>query len=146
MPTSKISAATLAAYDKLIATTPEVERKGAGMPYTSRNGHMFSFLADDGKLALRLPPEELDSFLKKHKTKLCEQHGRVMKEYAVVPKKLLTQTKALQKPFQASFDYVGTLKPKPTKRTAKKKTTTKKSNPAKTASNKKSAAKKAKRK
>jgi hypothetical protein len=27
-------------YEKLIATNPKVERKGATMPYTSVNGHM----------------------------------------------------------------------------------------------------------
>ena len=41
-------------YEKLIATNPNVERKGATMPYTSLNGHMFSFLTKTGTLALRL--------------------------------------------------------------------------------------------
>src|SRR5262245_35597433 len=31
-------------YEKLVATNPKVERKGATMPYTSLNGHMFSYL------------------------------------------------------------------------------------------------------
>jgi len=31
-------------YEKLVATNPDVERKGATMPYKSLNGHMFSFL------------------------------------------------------------------------------------------------------
>ena len=31
-------------YEKLVAMTPGVERKGAAMPYTSVNGQMFSFL------------------------------------------------------------------------------------------------------
>lgn len=29
-------------YEKLVATNPSVERKGATHPYTSLNGHMFS--------------------------------------------------------------------------------------------------------
>jgi len=37
-------AASLALYEKLVATNPKVERKGATMPYTSLNGHMFSLL------------------------------------------------------------------------------------------------------
>ena len=37
-------AASLAWYEKLVATNPKVERKGATMPYTSLNGHMFSLL------------------------------------------------------------------------------------------------------
>lgn len=47
-------------YEKLVATNPSVERKGASMPYTSTNGHMFSFLSKTGKLAIRLPTEERD--------------------------------------------------------------------------------------
>jgi TfoX/Sxy family transcriptional regulator of competence genes len=108
-PTNK-----LALYEKLVATLPGVERKGAAMPYTSVNGHMFSFLTPAGKLALRLPSEERDAFLKKHKTKLCEQHGTVMKEYVEVPDSLLTRTQDLKKHFESSFAYVKSLKPKPT--------------------------------
>jgi hypothetical protein len=37
-------------YEKLIATNPSVERKGATVPYTSVNGNMFSYLSKEGKL------------------------------------------------------------------------------------------------
>jgi hypothetical protein len=40
--------ANLALYEKLVATNPGVERKGATMPYTSVNGHMFSLLTKEG--------------------------------------------------------------------------------------------------
>ena len=43
-------------YKKLVATNPKVEQKGATVPYTSVNGHMFSYLSKEGRLALRLPP------------------------------------------------------------------------------------------
>jgi len=122
-----IPAAKLAAYEKLVATHPDVERKGAAMPYTSQGGHMFSFMTKEGNLALRLPPDELEAFLKKYKTKQCEQHGRVMKEYAAVPARLLSKTKELKQYFAASFDYVDSLKPKPSRKKAtKKQTSTKK--------------------
>lgn len=104
----------LALYEKLVATIPDLERKGAAMPYTSRNGHMFSFVTKEGRLALRLPDEEREAFLKKHRTKRCEQHATVMKEYVAVPDSLLKKTKQLQKSFEISYDYVGSLKPKPT--------------------------------
>jgi hypothetical protein len=35
----------LALYEKLVATNPNVERKGDSVPYTSLNGHMFSYLS-----------------------------------------------------------------------------------------------------
>jgi hypothetical protein len=54
-------------YEKLIATNPKVERKGVTMPYTSVNGHMFSFLTKARRLALRLPEPARDVFLKRHK-------------------------------------------------------------------------------
>ena len=116
-----IDADKLELYEKLVAAHPKVERKGAAMPYTSVNGHMFSFLTKEGKLALRLPTEELDVFLKKYKTKLCEQHGVVMKEYALVPDALLKKTPELKKCFELSYAYVASLKPKATtKKKAKK--------------------------
>jgi TfoX/Sxy family transcriptional regulator of competence genes len=112
----------LAAYEKLVSTNPKVERKGAAMPYTSVNGHMFSFLTKEGRLALRLPQPERDAFLRKYKTKLCEQHGTVLAEYVEVPDALLAKTRELEPYFAKSYAYVGSLKPKPTtkKKAAKK--------------------------
>jgi hypothetical protein len=101
-------------YERLVATHPNVERKGAAMPYTSLNGHMFSFLTKTGTLALRLPADERDAFLKKYKTKLCEQHGSVLVEYVEVPEALLKKTQELKTYFALSYAYVASLKPKPT--------------------------------
>ena len=103
-------------YEQLVATNPKVQRKGKIMPYTSLNGHMFSFLTKNGQLALRLPADERESFLEKFKTELCVQYGRVMKEYVLVPEALLKKTDALKMYFDASYNYIGTLKPKPTKK------------------------------
>jgi TfoX/Sxy family transcriptional regulator of competence genes len=101
-------------YEKLVATNPKVERKGATFPYTSLNGHMFSILTKNGTLALRLPAAEREAFLKKYKTKLSVQYGTVMKEYVEVPDALLKKTRELKKFFDLSYAYVGSLKPKPT--------------------------------
>jgi len=109
-------AASLAWYEKLVATNPKVERKGATMPYTSLNGHMFSLLTREGWLALRLPSEAREAFLKKYQTKLSVQYGTVMKEYVQVPDALLKKTQELRKYFDQSYVYVGSLKPKPTTR------------------------------
>jgi hypothetical protein len=103
-------------YEKLVATNPKVERKGDTMPYTSLNGHMFSYLQKTGELALRLPSEEREAFLKKYKTKLCEAYGVVQKEYVVVPEALLRKTQELKKFFDKSFAYASSLKQKPAKR------------------------------
>jgi len=114
MPKANIEkyAANLALYEKLVATNPKVKRKGDTMPYTSLNGHMFSLLTKEGWLALRLPSEAREAFLKKYKTKLCEQYGIVMKEYVQVPDALLKRTQELAEFFDLSYEYVGSLKPK----------------------------------
>jgi hypothetical protein len=105
-------------YGKLVATNPAVERKGAAVPYTSLNGHMFSYLTKSGALALRLPEKEREEFLRKYRAKLCEAYGVVQKEYVEVPGALLKKTQELKKYFDLSIAYVGSLKPKAT---AKKK-------------------------
>jgi hypothetical protein len=107
-------ASALELYEKLVATNPKVERKGATVPYTSLNGHMFSYLSKEGKLALRLPPVEREAFLKKYKAKLCEAYGKVQPEYVEVPDSLLASAKELKKYFDCSYEYVGSLKPKAT--------------------------------
>ena len=106
-------------YDKLIATHPEIERKGAANPYTSLNGHMFTILHDSRSLAIRLPEDQREEFLKKHNTTLFKAYGAVMKEYVAVPDALLKNTKELQKYLELSYEYVKKLKPKPTKKKSK---------------------------
>ena len=112
---NNIPADKLELYEKLVATNPKVERKGAANPYTSLNGHMFTYLNPAGSLALRLPADEREKFLKKYKTTLFEAYGAVMKEYVTVPESLLRNTKELAKYFALSYQYVGSLKPKPSK-------------------------------
>src|SRR5258708_40214145 len=90
--TPEVPADKLELYEKLVATLPDVSRKGATVPYTSVNGHMFSYLSKTGTLALRLPAEARDEFLEKYKTRLCQQYGVVQKEYVEVPDALLKKT------------------------------------------------------
>jgi hypothetical protein len=101
-------------YEKLVATNPQMERKGDTMPYTSLNGHMFSLLTKEGNVMLRLGTEAREAFLKKYKAKQPVQYGVVMKEYVEVPNALLKKTAELRKYFDLSYAYVGSLKPKPT--------------------------------
>jgi hypothetical protein len=110
---------SLELYEKLVATNSKVQRKGATVPYTSLNGHMFSYLSKQGKVALRLPVTEREAFLKKYKAKLCEAYGVVQPEYVEVPDSLLASTAELKKFFDCSYQYVASLKPKPTTRKKK---------------------------
>jgi len=103
-------------YENLLATHPEIELKGKNNPYTSHNGHMFTFISKDGVLAIRLPKDEREKFLQKYNTTLMESYGAVMKEYVKVPGDLLSDTNLLKEYLIKSLDYIKALKPKPTKK------------------------------
>jgi hypothetical protein len=111
-PKSSIPAETLALYEKLVATNPNVERKGASVPYTSANGTMFTFLTDEGTLALRLPPDQLEPFFKKYNTTHPVAYGKVMKDWAAVPASLLAKTSELKKYFDLGFQHAANMKSK----------------------------------
>ena len=107
-------------YDLLVATQPDAIRKGDTMPYTSLNGHMYSYFTKDNFLALKLPEAERVKFLDKYKTTLVQQYGIIQKEYVTVPESLLANTEELKPYFAMSYQYTATLKPKPTTKGKKK--------------------------
>ena len=106
-------------YDKLIATQPDIQRKGAKNPYTSLNGHMFSFLGQDGTLYIRLSPDDQEAHDKKYGTGPVKSYGAVMRGYVEIPAALFKKTAQLKKTFAASIEYIQSLKPKPTKKPKK---------------------------
>jgi TfoX/Sxy family transcriptional regulator of competence genes len=110
----------VALYDKLVASVPRVERKGAGFPYTAVNGNMFSLLRPDGVLCLRLAEKERAAFVASYKTEPVIMYGALMKEYVAVPDALLANFPKMKRYFAASVAYAETLKPKPTKRAPKR--------------------------
>jgi len=113
-PTKKstIPAEKLELYEKLIAAHPEINRKGDVHPYTSINGHMFTYLDQTGTLGMRLPHNEVEPFLAKYKSTMFESYGVVKKDWVTVPAALLKNTKELQKYLRMSIEHVKTLKPK----------------------------------
>ena len=115
-PKNEIPIARLEQYNQLIKLHQDIERKGKTTPYTSVNGHMFSFLTNDGTMGLRLSENDRDTFIEKYQSCLMEQHGRVMKEFIVVPEVLFENLSEMAIYLKASFDYVSRLKPKPTKK------------------------------
>lgn len=93
--------------------------KGAKNPYTSRNGHMFSFLDADGAMALRLSDELGEAFLDTYETGPVIQYNSVMQGYVSVPSELLANTAAIAEWFDKAYEWIGTLPPKATKKTKK---------------------------
>ncbi len=101
-----------AAIDQLL----DCELKGAKNPYTSRNGHMFSFLDADGTLALRLSDELESEFRSQYESGPVTQYGRTMQGYSSVPAELLDDTSSLSGWLERAWDSIGSLPPKPTKK------------------------------
>ena len=118
-PKPSAPAERVALYDAQIAAHPEIDRKGAANPYTSANGHMFSCINKVGDVGLRLSKEDREHFLEMYHTELLVSYNTIMKEYVVVPDVLLSSIEKFQPYLNLSFDYVRSLKPKPT--TKKKK-------------------------
>lgn len=94
----------------------DVSVKGAKNPYTSRNGHMFSFLDASGSMALRLSDELRDEFLSRYDSGPVTQYGSVMQGYVAVPDGLLHSTDEIARWLDRSHDWIGTLPPKPTRK------------------------------
>ena len=103
-------------YSQLVRGIQEIELKGKTIPYTSINGHMFSFLSKEGNIAIRLSKEDLRDFIQEYNADLMEQHGRVMKEYVKIPDSIVNDAYLLNELMIKSLNYVSGLKPKPTKK------------------------------
>lgn len=85
------------------------------MPYTSVNGHMFSQLNKAGEIGIRLSKEQGILFMQKHQTTVFKSYGTVMKEYVLVPEKLMEDFELLSSYLNDSYLYAKSLKPKNTK-------------------------------
>jgi hypothetical protein len=109
-------AQALARYERVIDMHAESVQRGAKNPYTSVNGHMYSFLDRNGSVGVRLSPDDRAEFLEQYDSRIAEQYGAQMKEYVVVPDPLLERSDELLGWLERSFDWVSSLKPKPTKR------------------------------
>jgi hypothetical protein len=103
-------------YLAVVEASGNGEVKGAKNPYTSRNGQMFSFLGADGAMALHLSAELEAEFRERFESGPVEQYGRTMRGYSSVPADLLSDTDALREWYDRAWDWIGTLKPKPTKK------------------------------
>lgn len=98
------------------AARADIDVKGAKNPYTSRNGHMFSFLDAEGTMAIRLSDELRDEFMGTYESGPVMQYGSVMRGYVSVPAELRVDTDEVAAWVDRSFDWIGTLPPKPTKK------------------------------
>lgn len=94
------------------AGSGDAQVKGAKNPYTSRNGHMFSFLDRNGTMALRLSDELREQYGEVYPTDPVMQYGSVMRGYVAIPPELFQDVETLAGWFDRSYDWIGTLDPK----------------------------------
>jgi hypothetical protein len=111
-------AEALERYRAVVESSGNGEVKGAKNPYTSRSGHMFSFLDADGAMALRLSPELEAEFRSQYESGPVLQYGSTMRGYSSVPAELLDDTETLRAWYDRAWEWIGTLDPKPTKKSA----------------------------
>ncbi|MFT7597627.1 MAG: hypothetical protein ACI8TP_000547 [Acidimicrobiales bacterium] len=119
-------ATALELYRALVDSIEDGEIRGAKNPYTSRNGNMQSFLDAAGTMAIHLSPELEAEFRSQYESGPVIQHDRTMQGYSSVPTELLEDTEGLRQWFDRSWEWIGTLKPKPTKKPNAKKVSAKK--------------------
>ena len=99
------------------AAEADAQVKGAKNPYTSRNGHMFSFLTAEGMMALRLSDELGAEFTSQYESGEVRQYGSVMRGYVSVPEELLADAATAAAWFDRAYTWIGTLPPKATTKT-----------------------------
>lgn len=104
---------------------PAIEpRKMFGYPCAFIKGNLFTGLHEENMI-LRLNEADRETFLKKYSTHLFEpMKGRPMKEYVVVPKEVISNTRQIKTWLDKSMQYAASIPPK--KKRVKKKVPTKK--------------------
>jgi len=99
-------------YQNAISKCPEIERKGKSVPYTSSNGHMFSFINKDGDLGIRFSKERQQEYFNKYNTSYFHSHGAKMNGYIQITNSMLEDQDLIVELLLESYNYVNSLKPK----------------------------------
>jgi TfoX/Sxy family transcriptional regulator of competence genes len=117
---SRAPANMVALFEKVTGTLPEAQvRKMFGYPAAFINGQMFSGLYED-YMFVRLSPDDLKTFNRMDGVRpFAPMADRPMKEYAVVPPKLLATETDLIDWLGKAQDYVKSLPPKKPKKKKK---------------------------
>lgn len=102
-------------YRALVAGEMSETLKGKANPYTSMNGNMFSFLAKDGAICLRLSDADRQDFLDRFGGGPVMQYGAVMKGYVALTDKVMENAELRRVWAAKCMENARALPPKPTK-------------------------------
>ena len=100
---------TLKRYDDLVAQCNRFERKGKTMPYTSSNGHMFSFINKAGEFGIRFGKERQEELMKELNSDYFHSHNAIMKGYVLIPEIVFNNNKTMIDLLNESYEYVESL-------------------------------------
>lgn len=103
-------------YDAIVSKCPHIKRLGKTMPYTATNGYMFSLLNKAGEIGIRFSTEVQKKFIEEHGTTIYKSYGAVMKDYALIPEKMLENQEAVASLLNQSYDYFNSIAPNKHKR------------------------------
>jgi hypothetical protein len=96
-------------YDALVEQCDGFDRKGKSVPYTSANGHMFSFINKSGGLGFRFSERRKKELIEKWNASEFISHNSVMKGYVLIPTGMYEKPEELKQYLMESFTYVMTL-------------------------------------
>ncbi len=82
------------------------------MPYTSANGHMFSFFNKDNEIGIRFSKEIQKEYMEKYDTIIYKSNNAVMRGYILISNEMMEDLNNVVKLLNESFDYVMSLEPK----------------------------------
>ena len=77
---------------------------------------MYSFVAKEGYVAIRLSKKDKEAFMEKYNAGSAISYGAVMNDYVHVPDEVLKRTAELSEYMKKSLAFAKTLKPKLTKK------------------------------
>ncbi len=109
-------------FAEITESLVEIEpRKMFGYPCAFLNGHLFVGLHQEN-MVLKLNDDDREEFFKTYRTRPFEpMAGRIMREYAIVPEKVIASDKLIKEWLQRSMAYVKSLPPKVAKKKIRKK-------------------------
>lgn len=104
-------------YTAHIERWGKVQRKGKKNPYTSHNGHMFTFFdTKENYMAVRLDKAQQEAYFEATGTSHVIQYNSVMRGYIRLTDDIFNDYSKVEDWLNKSFDYICSLEPKPTKK------------------------------
>lgn len=85
------------------------ERKGKTVPYTSANGHMFSFLNKAGEIGIRFSKDVQEKYIEDFNSTIFKSYNAIMRGYVLIPDNMLEDLDNVARYLDESFDYVMSL-------------------------------------